>query len=347
MKTSFNLRLWNFLVILSVLVLVAIPAHAIQAQDDDVPGVPIEISGQITNLSRQSYSLTLDDAVVVLFQDLGRQALAGLGIGDFVNVTGILLDDGSIAAVGIEEVESQEPTVDSVDSGGTGSGNSPNAENNGNGNSANAGNNGNGNGRGNGNSANAGNNGNGNGRGNGNGNSANAGNNGNGNGRGNGNAGNNGTGNGNGNSANAGNNGNGNGRGNGNSANAGNNGNGNGNGNGNSANAGNNGNGNGRGNTSDCGSASGRCHPVLSRLSAQLNVDYAQLETLREQGFGIGEITRGYLLAEAAGVSALDIFVLRDGGAGWGEIYALFPDVSPSDLSLGSVIGGGNGNGDD
>jgi hypothetical protein len=294
MKTSFNLRLWNFLVILSVLVLVAIPAHAIQAQDDDVPGVPIEISGQITNLSRQSYSLTLDDAVVVLFQDLGRQALAGLGIGDFVNVTGILLDDGSIAAVGIEEVESQEPTVDSVDSGGTGSGNSPNAENNGNGNSANAGNNGNGNGRGNGNSANAGNNGNGNGRGNGN-------------------AGNNGTGN----------------------------------GNGNSANAGNNGNGNGRGNAGDCGSASGRCHPVLSRLSAQLNVDYAQLETLREQGFGIGEITRGYLLAEAAGVSALDIFVLRDGGAGWGEIYALFPDVSPGDLSLGSVIDGGNGNGDD
>jgi hypothetical protein len=331
--------------------LVAIPAHAIQAQDDDVPGVPIEISGQITNLSRQSYSLTLDDAVVVLFQDLGRQALAGLGVGDFVNVIGILLDDGSIAAVGIEEVESGGTGDDnSAIAGNNGNGNSANAGNNGNGNgnSANAGNNGNGNGRGNGNSANAGNN------GNGNGNSANAGNNGNGNGRGNGN-----NGNGNGNSANAGNNGNGNGRGNGNSANAGNNGNGNGrgngnngngngnsanagnngNGNGNSANAGNNGNGNGRGNASDCGSASGRCHPVLSRLSAQLNIDYGQLETLREQGFGIGEITRGYLLAEAAGVSALDIFVLRGGGAGWGEIYALFPDVSPSDLSLGSVIG--------
>lgn|GEM_PF-6659846 len=334
-------RLFNVAVMLSMIVLLIIPTTITQAQDgDDGFGVQIEIVGEITDIDRESDTLTIDDAVTVLLDDMRGRDLAGLTVGDTVTLSGSLDDDGSIVASAISpearsessdddrEDDEDENEEDKVTICHAPPGNPANArtievepdelaehlehgdtegpcdENSGNRDSQ----------RGN--------------RGGGDddddddeddedkvtichiprGNPNNA-------------------------------------RTleverdelaehlehgdtegpcEGDSAGRGN------------------GQNNGRGNNSDCGASSGRCHPVLSGLSTQLNIEYAELEALRERGFGIGEITRGMLLADAAGVSADEIFSLRESDIGWGDILAEYPDVSPSDLSLGNVMGGGN-----
>ncbi|MBZ0309066.1 MAG: hypothetical protein K8I82_23580 [Anaerolineae bacterium] len=86
-----------------------------------------------------------------------------------------------------------------------------------------------------------------------------------------------------------------------------------------------------------------KCHPVLDILSEAFEVPYEDLEALREDRYGIGEIARAYLLAEAAGVDVQEVIDLRDSGLGWGQIKKEYPDVHPSDLAPGSVIGNGRG----
>ncbi len=86
-----------------------------------------------------------------------------------------------------------------------------------------------------------------------------------------------------------------------------------------------------------------KCHPVLEILSEAFEVPYEDLEALRDDRYGIGEIARAYLLAEAAGVDVQEIIDLRNSGLGWGQIKKEYPDVHPSDLAPGSVIGNGRG----
>jgi len=93
----------------------------------------------------------------------------------------------------------------------------------------------------------------------------------------------------------------------------------------------------------DAEEGDGGCHPVLEVLSDAFEVPYDELQDLRDEGYGIGEIARAYLLAEAAGVDVSEITDLRDSGMGWGQIMKEYPDVHPSDLAPGSVIGNGKG----
>lgn len=91
---------------------------------------------------------------------------------------------------------------------------------------------------------------------------------------------------------------------------------------------------------------SGNCHPVLDVLSLAFEVPYAELQALRDDDYGVGEIARLYLLAEEAGEDVDAIIEMRDSGMGWGQIMREFPDVHPSDLAPGRVIVLGNGRGD-
>ncbi len=88
----------------------------------------------------------------------------------------------------------------------------------------------------------------------------------------------------------------------------------------------------------------GGCHPVIEILSEAFEVPYSDLEALRDENFGIGEIARAYLLADVAGVDVQEIIDMRESGMGWGEIKKEYPDVHPSQLAPGSVIGNGRGN---
>jgi len=81
-----------------------------------------------------------------------------------------------------------------------------------------------------------------------------------------------------------------------------------------------------------------RCHPVLLIYAQSFGVPYADLATLHDLGYGIGEIGRIYLLAETSGATPAQILVEREQGGGWGAILENHPEISPSDLAPGQVI---------
>jgi len=85
------------------------------------------------------------------------------------------------------------------------------------------------------------------------------------------------------------------------------------------------------------------CHPILLILSDAFQVSYDELDALHEDGFGIGEISRLYLLAEEADMDVGEIIQLRLDGLTWAEIIEQFPALSPDDLALGVIIGNGRG----
>jgi hypothetical protein len=87
----------------------------------------------------------------------------------------------------------------------------------------------------------------------------------------------------------------------------------------------------------------GDCHPVLESISLALEVPYDELETLFTEGYGVGEVARAYLIAEGTDEDIETIVALRESGLGWGEILQQYPDVHPSDLAPGALIGNGRG----
>ncbi len=91
--------------------------------------------------------------------------------------------------------------------------------------------------------------------------------------------------------------------------------------------------------------------PVAMRISEAFDVDYQIIINYHCSGFGFGEITRAYLLAEQTGLDVQVYFDLRGSGEGWGQIVRE-AGVSPSQLAPGQVHRGGydadgnnNGNG--
>ncbi len=89
-------------------------------------------------------------------------------------------------------------------------------------------------------------------------------------------------------------------------------------------------------------------HPVAMRLAEAFGVPYEEIIGWHCAGFGFGEITRAYLLADATGLTPDTYFAQRNAGIGWGQIIRE-AGVHPSDLAPGQVIrrnnGHGNGNG--
>ena len=93
---------------------------------------------------------------------------------------------------------------------------------------------------------------------------------------------------------------------------------------------------------STCGSDS--CDAVFVTLVDHYGVTFEELELLRTQGYGIGEIARIYLLSIEAGVTTQEIIDKRNAGMGWGNIMRDYPNVHPSELAPGILIGNGRGN---
>jgi hypothetical protein len=90
-------------------------------------------------------------------------------------------------------------------------------------------------------------------------------------------------------------------------------------------------------------------HPVLTAYAEEeyegFDVTYDELAQYHCDGYGMGEIGRALLLAEATGESLEDILAMRE-EMGWGQIKKEF-DVSPSDLAPGRIISGRHHKDDD
>ena len=89
-----------------------------------------------------------------------------------------------------------------------------------------------------------------------------------------------------------------------------------------------------------CGNDSS--NPVAVRLANAFGVSVDEIASWRCEGFGFGEIARGYMLAKLTGKDPADIFALRSGGQGWGNIVKAL-GVNPKDLAPGQIL---KGNGD-
>lgn len=57
-----------------------------------------------------------------------------------------------------------------------------------------------------------------------------------------------------------------------------------------------------------------------AKLAAKYNVPTAEIESLRGQGLGWGEIGHALGIAQRAGVPVSDVLKLRQSGMGWGQI---------------------------
>lgn len=80
-------------------------------------------------------------------------------------------------------------------------------------------------------------------------------------------------------------------------------------------------------------------HPVALALAAEFDVSYEVVIGMHCDGFGFGEITRAFLLAETTGLTAQDYLDLKASGFGWGQIVRE-AGVHPSELAPGRVISG-------
>lgn len=81
-------------------------------------------------------------------------------------------------------------------------------------------------------------------------------------------------------------------------------------------------------------------HPVALRIADAFHVSYEEVIAWHCRGFGFGEITRAYLIAEETGEAVETYFGLRDSGLGWGQIVRE-TGIHPSELAPGQVHRGG------
>lgn len=88
----------------------------------------------------------------------------------------------------------------------------------------------------------------------------------------------------------------------------------------------------------------GGCDTVIVALVDTFGITFEEVELLRTQGYGVGEIARVYLLAAEADVSPQEIIDKRNSGMGWGNIMRDYPNEHPSELAPGFIIGNGRGN---
>src|SRR5207248_9775588 len=84
----------------------------------------------------------------------------------------------------------------------------------------------------------------------------------------------------------------------------------------------------------DCGKSD---NPVAVRLASAFGVPTSEIMGWHCQGFGFGEIAKAYLLAKSGKMSVADIFALKKGGKGWGNIIK-DAGVNHSSLSMGRLL---------
>ncbi|MBI3537393.1 MAG: hypothetical protein HY070_07555 [Chloroflexi bacterium] len=74
-------------------------------------------------------------------------------------------------------------------------------------------------------------------------------------------------------------------------------------------------------------------------IAKYFGVSLAEVDALRQQGFGLGEIAHLYALAKASGKSVSELAALRKSGEGWGEIAKQL-GVSPAQVedNLGKIL---------
>lgn len=80
--------------------------------------------------------------------------------------------------------------------------------------------------------------------------------------------------------------------------------------------------------------------PVAQRIAEAFHVTYEEVIAQHCAGFGFGEITRAYLLAEATGETPQYYLNLKASGLGWGQIVR-DTGIHPSELAPGQVHRGG------
>ncbi len=80
-------------------------------------------------------------------------------------------------------------------------------------------------------------------------------------------------------------------------------------------------------------------HPVGLAIALYFNIPYAQVMSLRAQGFGFGAIARAYLTARASNgmLTPEQALALRQAGVGWGQIKKNY-GVHPGGNGLGSIM---------
>ncbi|MBE2268636.1 MAG: hypothetical protein IAE80_10440 [Anaerolinea sp.] len=86
-------------------------------------------------------------------------------------------------------------------------------------------------------------------------------------------------------------------------------------------------------------------HPAAEVIAERFDVPYDEVIGWHCDGFGFGEITRAYVLAETTGETADSYLERRRGGEGWGQIIRE-SGVHPRDLAPGQVRRGGESDDD-
>lgn len=71
-------------------------------------------------------------------------------------------------------------------------------------------------------------------------------------------------------------------------------------------------------------------HPTGTSLAEKYGVEYNEIMTWFCQGFGFGEIDLAYEISRAVPIPVEQVFAMKTGGAGWGEIkQQLLPEKNP------------------
>ncbi len=78
---------------------------------------------------------------------------------------------------------------------------------------------------------------------------------------------------------------------------------------------------------------------VALALANYYGVSVGQIEQMREQGLGYGELARAFELAKMTGKSVSELVALKKSGAGWGEIAKqLGVSMGQVDNNLGQIL---------
>jgi hypothetical protein len=103
----------------------------------------------------------------------------------------------------------------------------------------------------------------------------------------------------------------------------------------------------GDGNGAYCNGSKEQHHPNGDKLAENHNAEYEEIMGWFCVGYGFGEIDLAYEIAEYAGNAVTEIFEMRAGGAGWGEIMLTYDFKDTSLDDNGDEDNGDEDNGDE
>lgn len=84
----------------------------------------------------------------------------------------------------------------------------------------------------------------------------------------------------------------------------------------------------------------GWCDTVIVTLVDTFGITFEEVELLRSQGFGAGDIARIYLLSNGSGLSPQEIIDKLNSGMNWRDLIRDYPNMYPAP---GIIIGNGRG----